>query len=91
MDGKLKALNALGVIAHRVGDSEKALERYRETLEISRSIGNQERLLAALNNLGELSASLHHDTEARAYYEEAHEVTQKVGDPSTTAIVKVNL
>ncbi len=91
VDGKLKVLNALGVIAHRVGDSEKALERYRETLEISRSIGNRERLLAALNNLGELSASLHHDTEARAYYEEAHEVAQEVGNPSTTAIVKVNL
>lgn len=91
VDGKLKVLNALGVIAHRVGDSERALERYRETLEISRATGNQERLLAALNNLGELSASLHHDTEARNYYEEAHEVAGDVDDPGTVAIVKVNL
>ena len=91
VDGKLKVLNALGVIAHRIGDSEKALERYRETLEISRATGNRERLLAALNNLGELSASLHHDSEAQAFYEEAHEVAEEVDVPGTTAIVKVNL
>ena len=89
--GRLKALNALGVVAHRLGDSTQALERYRKTLELARSAGNRERLLAALNNLGELSMGLHHYSEARAYYDEAHTVAEELGEPGTRAIVKVNL
>lgn len=90
-EGRLKVLNALGVIAHRVGDSERALERYRETLNIARATGSQERLLAALNNLGELSASLNQLDDARSYYQEAHEFAKDSGGADVMAIIKINL
>jgi diguanylate cyclase (GGDEF)-like protein len=90
-EGVLKALNALGVVAHRLGDSEQALERYQQTLDLARGSNNRARLLAALNNLGELSSAMHHLKEAKAYYDEAHAVAEEIGDPGMRAIVKVNL
>lgn len=90
-DGVMKAMNALGVLSFRIGETDQARELWEEVLELARSEASLSRQIASLNNLGELFGSLGDYRAALAHYERAGRLAGETGDESVRAVIQANL
>ncbi|HEX3130807.1 MAG TPA: CHAT domain-containing tetratricopeptide repeat protein [Thermoanaerobaculia bacterium] len=71
-----KSLNAMGRVQH---DPERALELYREALDLNRRLGDREQEAVTLHNLGQAWLRLGETEKALASYEQALPVWRSLG------------
>ena len=85
--GESHALNHLGLLAMSTGNLSEAIDRFGESLQHWRALGNQQMIAADLANLGEahhLNASL---AEAESLYQDALARFDALGDPRGRGLV----
>lgn len=83
--------NALGLAWHKLKDFEEAGRCYRESLEIARGGGDQERMHIALMNLAVLSQETARFGEAIAWYSEVLAMAHQTGNRAVLARILNNL
>lgn len=88
--GLLKAMNALGVLAIRVGEFEEAEKSFRETLAIAERAGIGERVVASLTNIGEMLMERDRPGEALDCYERALSALEDGIDSMILPVLHVN-
>ncbi len=81
---RVKALEGLGWVTQRQGDTERARAAYEEMLELSRELGSNENIATALNSLGMLAAVEGDNGRARALLEENLAVLWELEDEQNT-------
>jgi tetratricopeptide (TPR) repeat protein len=78
-DGKIKALNSIGVDYNILGKNDKALEYFLKGLKIAKQTDNYDMIIILLNNIGELyKGCMNMYEEALKYYFEAYDYCKKV-------------
>ncbi len=77
--GKIRVLNALGVVYQSLNQYDRAMNLYSRCLDMSKDIGDMERLSAALGNIGSLYQELGKDKEALEYFEQILELMEDTG------------
>ncbi len=86
-----EALFALGVAEVRLGEPERALERYRQALALYRRLGDRRGEAAARNNAGLILAETGRPVRAFAELEEALALRRELGDARDEAASAHNL
>ncbi|MEM7134706.1 MAG: tetratricopeptide repeat protein [Chloroflexota bacterium] len=81
----------LGMIAYDRGEYDKALEAFRQSVEIVKLLGNPLLYGQRLRNLGPPSRKLEQFEEAISCYEQAIELFTEINDTHEIAITKMNL
>jgi DNA-binding SARP family transcriptional activator/predicted ATPase len=87
---RANALSNLGVAAWQRHDLEPAERHHREALELRRGLNDFEGVAASLQNLG-LVFTLKGDATARAFFEEALMLLEKLGNRAATAYTHSNI
>ena len=88
---RLFALMGLGVIAQSQGDSDTALEHFKETLALAQQLDNRVTASLALNNMGVVARTRGYRAEAREYLEQSLSIARNTGALHTVAVVLSNL
>lgn len=86
--GRADVLNAMGIAHDDLGESDQALERYREAAEIRERIGDRRGVAATLTNLGVLQFLRGEFTAGRERLEEALAILQEIGDDGGVAALE---
>ena len=86
-----QALNVLGMLAARSGDTRAAEERLRESLDQARRRPERSAAVAALNNLARLLAEAERTDEALGFATEALALGSELGDQHRVAALHTNL
>jgi predicted ATPase len=86
-----KALYGAAVLAHRLGDYERAQAHAEECLTLCRAVGDPERIAAALLALGLMVATRGDGARATAAYLESEELARQGGHLEILAMVVANL
>lgn len=84
-------LRGEGRLATVQGDFDTAISCFRESLELSRLIGDEQGAGVALNNLGAIALSLGEYDSSRTYLEEALVIQRRRGDTRKAANILNNL
>ena len=81
-DGKIKAagLHNQGIVFRSLGMYEKAENLYRESLDMKRSLRDEEGIAASLHQLGIIHQLRGEYEEAEKMYRESRDIAQNVGD-----------
>ncbi|HLK59098.1 MAG TPA: tetratricopeptide repeat protein, partial [Chthonomonadaceae bacterium] len=77
---RAKALNAAGVLAVSQGDFQTARVLYKESIAISRELGDRSGLILSLGNLGLVVHAIGEYDVARVLYEESIATGREMGD-----------
>lgn len=77
---RVKALAGAGVLAMHQADYPAARERFEESLDILREIGDRRGIALALGNLGNVAIAQGDNSAAGALYEESQAIFQELGD-----------
>ena len=88
---RARTLNWLGIIAGQQGDLTAAAQRFAESLDLSRQLGDDDRAASALCNLGNIYFYDGRLEDARAAYEEAAAGWEAAGNRRGTVTVTQNL
>ncbi len=88
---RAKALNGAGVLADSQGDSERAERLHRESLDISRRLGDFHGIAWSLNNLGVVAINQGDYARARTLLEENLAVAEETGDTADIATALIDL
>lgn len=88
---RAKALNAAGILAESQGDSEAAEQLHRESLEISRRLGDARGVAWSLNNLGVVAIRRGNYERAQALLEENLAVAEQADDDEYIATALMDL
>lgn len=80
--GEAHALNVLGGIQWSLGDYEKALENYLESLSIYEALGNELEMAMLFNNVGEIHKKLGNNWKSLEYLRSATKGLEKYGHPT---------
>ena len=88
---RAKALNGAGVLAESQGDWETATRLHQESLEIFRTIGDQQGVAWSLNNLGVVAIDLGDFDRAQTLLEENLAVSEKANDKAGIATALTDL
>ncbi len=89
--GKMKALNALGVVYHELSRYERAMDYYTRSLEEARRRGNPTREAATLSNIGEVCLELGELKEALDYFLRAYETVPDDRDSELVSNILLNI
>ena len=73
------------------GETEPAINIYKQCLQIFRRDGNTIETIATLNDLGIAYTGLQNSREARAYFDQALELSRSIGDKRRTGVTLINL
>jgi predicted ATPase/class 3 adenylate cyclase len=90
-DSEASAVAALGAIAQRAGNDERAAEHLEAAATLLRELDNRERLSFTLVALGALHHVAGRLDEARLCYQESHGIARALGDRHAIATATVNL
>ena len=82
---RIKALMGTGNLAYMQGDYARSEELYKESLALSRRLGDTRHIASALNNLGLICQNRGDYTVAAALCEESLVLRRKTGDPRDIA------
>ena len=88
---RVKALLAAGVLAHGLGDLDRARAYCEESLELAQAFGDERGIARALNMLGNQAESRGDHEHAVAHFEEAVTILRQLGDSRGVAGVLNNL
>ncbi|MCC7023966.1 MAG: tetratricopeptide repeat protein [Thermomicrobiales bacterium] len=91
LDVRAKALNGAGVLAESQGDWQEAARLHKESLAISRQIGDLRGVAWSLNNLGVVAINQGRFDEAKALLGESLAVAEQAGDAAFTATALTDL
>jgi predicted ATPase/DNA-binding SARP family transcriptional activator/DNA-binding CsgD family transcriptional regulator len=82
---RVKALEGMGWLTQRQGDTEQAEAAYGEMLKVSRELGDKGNVATALNSLGILAVTRGDNEQARALLEENLSVLKELENVRDTA------
>jgi predicted ATPase/DNA-binding SARP family transcriptional activator len=88
---RIRALSASGAIAFRLGDFERARERFEATLVQARELGDELWTARALSDVGTVAAALEEYDDASVLLEESADLFRKLDVPARLATVLGNL
>lgn len=88
---RAKALNAAGVLHHRQGNFQRALELWAGCLTLRRTLGDTRGIASSLNSLGNLARDQGDYMRAQELWEEALTLLRASDLPHATAVVVNNL
>ncbi|HEU5243780.1 MAG TPA: BTAD domain-containing putative transcriptional regulator [Gaiellaceae bacterium] len=88
---RIKAFSASGAIAFRLGDFERARERFEATLTQARELGDELWVARALSDVGTVAAALEEYDDASVLLEESADLFRKLDVPARLATVLGNL
>lgn len=90
--GVAQTKNALGIVHHLFGRSEEAEALFRESLSMSRDLGNKRDAANSLSNLGAIALDQRGDyVEATKIFEECLQLSRDLGDRRSESIDLSNL
>lgn len=84
-------LNNLAFICEEKGATDTALQLYRKSLELNRSIGNKAEISAVLGNIGYVFKSKGNLDTALDYYQQAMDIAVTIGDKRKEANMLNNI
>ena len=84
-------LNEIGLVYHKVGQRDKALEYYQQALPIREEVGDRAGLAVTLNNIGAVYRNLGQRDKALEYYQQALPIYQEVGDRAGESVTRYNM
>lgn len=90
-EGKMRALNLLGISYFYFGKYEQALTYFSKGLVIARNIGDQFIEATILNNIGEIHRQMEQYGEALAYYEQALLISESLHNLTNIAGILLNM
>lgn len=79
------ALNNIGILHYFWGSLDRALDYYRRSLEILRTLGDEERIASALNNLGAVAYAAQRYEEAQDFFDGSIELYSRLERPDRLA------
>ncbi len=88
VDGSIACLNAMGRVAHKMGESQQALALHQKSLALARHIGHPFQIAVSLNHLGQVAQALGAHSEARAHLEQSLRLYQDLGLDNAVAQVE---
>ncbi|UCF28467.1 MAG: tetratricopeptide repeat protein, partial [Chloroflexota bacterium] len=91
LDGEIRILNLLGLIALVTDKSNKAQDYFLRSLGMAEKVGNLRDQARALNNLGNLSLSGGNFDSAKDYYLRSLTFVRKIGDLPREGLVLSNI
>jgi tetratricopeptide (TPR) repeat protein len=89
--GRCRELGNLGTVYWRLGEYERAVEHYRQSLAVAREIGDPHGERRALGNLGNVYRRLGRYAEAQEHHERSLAIARRVGSRGGEGIQLVNL
>lgn len=90
--GLAQAQNALGIVKHLFGNTEEAEALFRQSLEVSRELGNHRDAAHSLSNLGAIALDQRADyAEAMRIFEECYRLSREIGDRRSESIDLSNM
>ena len=84
-------MNNIGLIYRDLGDTDKAIDFFNESLEIYQSSGNQQAAGFVLNNIGDVLTLIGKGQQAVAQYKTALAIFEKMDDKRGIAITSQNI
>jgi predicted ATPase/DNA-binding SARP family transcriptional activator len=90
-EARARALNGVGVLAERMGDTAAARVRYEECLAIWQQLGNQRGVGSVTMNLGRIATDAKDFAAAHRWYAESLEIAQELKHDWLTAANFTNL
>ncbi len=84
-------LRLLGIVAYVRKDYERAAQQLRDSLALSREVGDKQQVAASLHQLGNVSSDRGHYQQAKEFYEEALALTRKLSNKSAIATLLVSV
>jgi CHAT domain-containing protein len=79
-EGEAVTLNNIAFCYSKLGDKQKALDYYNQSLSIHRSVGNPRQQASTLRNIGALYQDLGETQKALAYFTEGMQLSRTIGD-----------
>ncbi|PHK45223.1 tetratricopeptide TPR_1 repeat-containing protein, partial [Nostoc linckia z16] len=89
--GEARTLNNIGNIYSKIGEKQKALDYFNQSLPLFESVENKLGLAANLNNIGLIYSDLGEQPKALNYYQQALSLYQKVGNRGGEALAIYNM
>ncbi len=86
-----RLLNQLGLLYESLGQYDKALDHYQESLKLAKSLGDRSGESKTLNNLSQIDSKRGHYDVALRYLEEALAISRAIGDRAGEAETFSNL
>ncbi|MCC3457648.1 CHAT domain-containing tetratricopeptide repeat protein, partial [Microcoleus sp. PH2017_08_TRC_O_A] len=83
--GEAVNLNNIGQVYSDLGEKQKALEYYSQSLTLSRTISDRSGEAVTLNNIGRVYSELGEQQKALKYYSQSLPLSQAIGDRSGEA------
>jgi CHAT domain-containing protein/tetratricopeptide (TPR) repeat protein len=89
--GEATTLNNIGGVYDSLGEKQKALEFYNQSLPLSRAVGDRSGEARTLNNIGRVYDSLGEKQKALEYFNQSLPLSRAVGDRSGEAVTLTNI
>ncbi len=89
--GEAITLNNIGLLYSDLGEKQKALEYYSQSLPLFRAVGNRRGEATTLSNIGVVYAALGEKQKGLEYYNQSLPLTRAVGDRRQEAITLNNI
>lgn len=91
LEGEIRILNLLGLVALEMDDPDQAKKNFTRSLDLAKKNGNLRAQAQALNNLGNEALSYGDFDSAHEYYLQSIELVRKIGDLPSESLVLNNL
>ncbi len=89
--GEAATLNNIGRVYSALGDQQKALDYYNQSLPLRRQVGDKAGEAATLNNIGRVYSALGDQQKALDYYNQSLPLRRQVGDKAGEAVTLNNI
>ena len=89
--GEANTLNNIGLVYSELGEKQKALEYYSQSLPLSHAVGDRSGEANTLNNIGLVYSELGEKQKALEYYSQSLPLSRAVGDRSGEANTLINI
>jgi tetratricopeptide (TPR) repeat protein len=89
--GEAFTLNNIGLVYSELGEQQKALEYYSQSLPLTRAVGDHGGEAVALTNIGSVYSALGEQQKALEYYSQSLPLSRVVGDRTQEALTLYNM
>ena len=89
--GEAAILNNIGLVYSELGEPQKALEYYSQSLPLTRAVGDRTGEANTFNNIGVVYSELGEQQKALEYYSQSLPLTRAVGDRKQEATTLSNI